>query len=86
MVLLSNFLLSFSMGYVTDIIGNCEMPEFQILASCHTPLNWYFEGNAIGETLYYEGKSDILIPQKEKNIFIAECMYLGGEKSLILPR
>jgi hypothetical protein len=46
-------------------------------------LNGHFEGEATGETFNYEGKTDILIRSGGKNIFIAECMYWDGEKSLL---
>jgi len=46
-------------------------------------LNGHFEGEATGETFNYEGKTDILIRSNGKNIFIAECMYWEGEKSLL---
>lgn len=45
-------------------------------------LNGHFEGEATGETFNYQGKTDILIRSNGKNIFIAECMYWDGEKSL----
>jgi hypothetical protein len=46
-------------------------------------LNGHFEGQATGETFNFEGKTDTLIRANEKNKFIAECMYWGGEKSLL---
>ncbi len=46
-------------------------------------LNGHFEGEATAETFNSEGKTDILIRSNGKNIFIAECMYWNGEKSLI---
>lgn len=46
-------------------------------------LNGHFEGEATGETFNYEGKTDILIRSGGKNIFIAECMFWKGEKSLL---
>ncbi|MDD5242434.1 MAG: hypothetical protein PHU49_00310 [Syntrophorhabdaceae bacterium] len=46
-------------------------------------LNGHFEGAATGETFNYEGKTDILIRVNGKNIFIAECMFWKGEKSLL---
>ena len=47
------------------------------------PLNSHFEGEATGETFNFEGKTDILIRHKGKNIFIAECMFWNGPKSLL---
>lgn len=45
-------------------------------------LNGHYEGGATGETFNYEGKTDILIRHKGKNIFIAECKFWQGPKSL----
>jgi len=46
-------------------------------------LNGHFEGEATGETFNFNGKTDILIRSNEKNIFIAECMFWNGERSLL---
>jgi hypothetical protein len=46
-------------------------------------LNGHYEGNATGETFNAAGKTDILIRENGKNIFIAECKYWRGEKSLV---
>ena len=45
-------------------------------------LNGQFEGAATGETFNYEGKTDILIRQEGRNLFIAECKFWGGPKVL----
>lgn len=45
-------------------------------------LNGHYEGSATGETFNYEGKTDILIRQDGKNIFIGECKFWGGPKKL----
>lgn len=45
-------------------------------------LNGHYEGQATGETFNYEGKTDILIRQDGKNIFIGECKFWGGPKKL----
>ena len=45
-------------------------------------LNGQYEGQATGETFNYEGKTDILINVKGKNIFIAECKFWNGPKSV----
>lgn len=42
-------------------------------------LNGIFEGKATGETFNYQGKTDILITEKGKNVFIAECKFWRGE-------
>jgi hypothetical protein len=44
-------------------------------------LNGQFEGAASGETFNYQGKTDILIREQDRNIFIAECKFWRGEKS-----
>lgn len=45
-------------------------------------LNAVFEGEAVGEAFNYAGKTDILIRHKGGNLFIAECKFWGGPKSL----
>jgi len=44
-------------------------------------LNGQFEGRATGETFNYQGKTDILIREEGKNVFIAECKFWDGEKA-----
>lgn len=46
-------------------------------------LNGHYEGLATGETFNYGGKTDILIRYEGKNVFIAECMFWRGPKSLL---
>jgi hypothetical protein len=46
-------------------------------------LNGQYEGRATGETFNFQGKTDILIRDQGKNIFIAECKFWGGEKQFI---
>jgi hypothetical protein len=46
-------------------------------------LNGQFEGAATGETFNHAGKTDILIREKDRNIFIAECKFWGGEKAFL---
>lgn len=41
-------------------------------------LNGHYEGAATGETFNGEGKTDILVRQDGKNIFIAECKFWDG--------
>ena len=43
-------------------------------------LNGHYEGQATGETFNSEGKTDILIRNEGKNIFIAECKFWKGKK------
>ena len=45
-------------------------------------LNGQFEGQASGETFNRSGKTDILIREKNRNLFIAECKFWDGPKSL----
>jgi len=44
-------------------------------------LNAYFEGNATGETFNRGGKTDILLREKGRNVFIAECKFWRGPKA-----
>ena len=46
-------------------------------------LNAIYEGQATGETFNNSGKTDILIRVDDKNIFVAECKFWGGEKKLL---
>lgn len=46
-------------------------------------LNGHYEGQATGETFNFDGKTDILIRAEGRNVFIAECKFWRGEKSLI---
>ena len=45
-------------------------------------LNGLYEGQATGETFNAEGRSDILIRVSNKTVFIAECKFWDGEKTL----
>jgi hypothetical protein len=45
-------------------------------------LNSQFEGQATGETFNRTGKTDILIREKDRNLFIGECKFWDGPKSL----
>jgi hypothetical protein len=38
-------------------------------------LNAHYEGRATGETFNYDGKTDILIRENGRNVFIAECKF-----------
>jgi len=46
-------------------------------------LNAQYEGSATGETFNFDGKTDILIRYKGKNLFIAECKFWEGPKALL---
>ncbi len=41
-------------------------------------LNAQYEGKASGETFNFQGKTDILVREDNKNIFIAECKFWTG--------
>lgn len=43
-------------------------------------LNGHYEGGATGETFNASGKTDILIREDNKNVFIAECKFWRGSK------
>lgn len=45
-------------------------------------LNARYEGQATGETFNFEGKTDILIRANGRNVFIAECKFWRGPKTL----
>lgn len=44
-------------------------------------LNAQFEGKATGETFNMGGKTDILLREGERNVFIAECKFWKGPKA-----
>ena len=46
-------------------------------------LNGQYEGNATGETFNKQGKTDILIRDQGRNIFIAECKVWSGPSGLV---
>jgi hypothetical protein len=46
------------------------------------PLNSHYEGQTTGETFNFSGKTDILIRDGDRSIFIAECKIWRGQKSL----
>lgn len=45
-------------------------------------LNGKYEGNASGETFNFEGKTDILVKDNNRNIFIGECKFWKGPKTI----
>lgn len=59
-----------------------EMDEEALRQHFLVQLNGQYEGQATGETFNFQGKTDILIRNKEKNIFIAECKFWKGESVL----
>lgn len=44
-------------------------------------LNGQFEGKATGETFNMAGKTDILLREQDRNVFIAECKFWKGPKA-----
>ena len=45
-------------------------------------LNGVFDGNAVGEAFSKRGKTDIYLPINKGAVFIAECKYWKGAKTL----
>lgn len=60
-----------------------EIEEEDLRTHFLVQLNGQYEGRATGETFNLEGKTDICIKEKGKNIFIAECKYWHGEEAFI---
>jgi hypothetical protein len=46
-------------------------------------LNGQYQGRVTGETFNYNGKTDILIREGDRNVFIAECKIWKGEGELL---
>lgn len=46
------------------------------------PLNSHYEGQTTGETFNFSGKTDILIRDGDRSVFVAECKIWRGPKSL----
>jgi len=59
-----------------------NMGEEDLRSHFLVQLNGAFQGQATGETFNFQGKTDILIRAEGKNVFIAECKFWKGEKSL----
>ena len=59
-----------------------SMDEEAIRTHFLVQLNGHYQGQATGETFNFNGKTDILIRVKGKNIFIAECKFWSGPKAL----
>jgi hypothetical protein len=57
------------------------MNEESIRQAFLMQLNGQFEGKATGETFNMSGKTDILLREGEKNVFIAECKFWKGPKA-----
>jgi len=58
------------------------MKEEELRQHFLVQLNGQYEGQATGETFNFEGKTDILIRAEGRNIFIAECKFWRGPKTL----
>ena len=59
-----------------------KMNEEDLRTHFLVQLNGQYEGQATGETFNYEGKTDILIREDDRNIFIAECKFWTGPAGL----
>jgi hypothetical protein len=61
-----------------------EMGEEDLRWQFLVQLNAQYEGQATGETFNHRGKTDMLVRWEGKNVFIAECKFWKGPKSLSL--
>lgn len=59
-----------------------DMKEEDLRQHFLVQLNGQYEGQATGETFNFQGKTDILVRVNGKNIFVAECKFWEGPKSL----
>src|SRR5260370_9957277 len=59
-----------------------HMGEEDIRSHFLVQLNGQYQGRATGETFTYQGKTDILIREGDRNVFIAECKIWKGEVEL----
>ena len=59
-----------------------RLPEEHIRNHILVSLNSHFDGGATGETFNSQGKTDILIREKDSNVFIAECKFWSGKAGL----
>jgi hypothetical protein len=60
-----------------------DMKEEQLRDQFLVPLNSHFEGQATGETFNAEGKTDILIREDDKCLFVAECKVWRGKQHFL---
>ncbi len=82
-------------NHILDIIKNMSkvmerspkvfrtMDEESLRQHFLVQLNGNYEGNATGETFNYNGKTDILVREDGRNIFIAECKFWKGAQTFI---
>jgi len=59
-----------------------DLTEEDIRTHFLVQLNGQYEGRATGETFNYKGKTDILIRESNRSVFIAECKFWHGPGSL----
>ncbi len=59
-----------------------QMGEEDLRSQFLVQLNGQYPGRATGETFNYQGKTDILIREGDRNAFIAECKIWKGEGDL----
>lgn len=59
-----------------------QMNEEHLRTQFLVQLNAQYEGKATAETFNYQGKTDILLRSQGKNVFIVECKFWKGAKSL----
>jgi hypothetical protein len=59
-----------------------QMEEEHIRFHFVMQLNGQYEGEAVGEAFNLSGKTDILIRHQGQNLFVAECKFWDGQKSL----
>lgn len=59
-----------------------DMDEPDLRTHFLVQLNGQFQGRATGETFNFQGKTDIIIKEQEKNLFIAECKIWKGPKTV----
>jgi hypothetical protein len=60
-----------------------HMGEEDLRTQFLVQLNGQYQGRATGETFNYQGKTDILIREGDRNVFIAECKIWKGEAELL---
>ena len=60
-----------------------QMKEEQIRDLILVNLNGHYKGSATAETFNAQGKTDILIRADGRNVFVAECKFWAGPKSLL---
>jgi hypothetical protein len=59
-----------------------KMREEDLRSHFLVQLNGHYEGLATGETFNFEGRTDILVKDHGKNVFVAECKFWDGPQVL----